>query len=147
MKSKRVIEGRITSSFGGRRDPVNGAYRQHQGVDIAAVVGTAVYAPMGGVVSAVYGHPVGGVTVILRSGCGGYRFGMCHLDSVSVSVGDIVEAGGLVAYSGNSGRSTGPHLHFSVKEGGVWRGDSYVGGRYVDPVPFLDVREKEGGVK
>ncbi len=135
----KVIEGKITSPFGGRIDPMSGVYRIHQGVDIAAPIGTAIHSPCDGVVAATYSHPSGGITLILRSHCDEIRFGMCHLHEIVKEEGEEVQRGEIVALSGNSGRSTGPHLHFSVKTGGRWYAESYVGGSFVDGEPYLEL--------
>lgn len=136
---KRVIEGKISSPFGGRRDPIDGTFRVHQGVDISAPVGTAVYCPCDGVISSIYHHVAGGLTLVIRPQDDQIRFAMCHLDSVCGEVGDRVGRAAIVAYSGNSGRSTGAHLHFSVKTEGHWYAEQYVGGKFSDPSPYLEL--------
>ncbi|MFI3298303.1 MAG: M23 family metallopeptidase [Rikenellaceae bacterium] len=135
----KVIEGHITSPFGGRQDPINGNKTTHQGIDIAAPRGSSVRAAANGVVSSIYNHPTGGLTLILRSECGLIRFGMCHLDEVLLDEGCKVRKGEVVALSGNSGRSTGAHLHFSVKTGGRWSGEVYIGGKFVDGTKYLEL--------
>jgi murein DD-endopeptidase MepM/ murein hydrolase activator NlpD len=115
----RPITGPITSHYGPRWG------RMHAGTDFGAPIGTPVYAASNGSVVAAgpasgYGrwvkiaHP-GGVTTVYG-----------HISSWTVTVGQAVAVGQLVAYSGNEGRSTGPHLHFEVRPGG----------RSVDPVAF-----------
>lgn len=137
---KKVIEGHITSPFGRRFDPINRLEKIHQGVDISAPIGTPVFSPVKGRIMAVHNHTQGGLTAIVGSDCQGLRFGFCHLSSVELPVGADVERGQMVARSGNSGRSTGPHLHYSVKCGGVWQDDTYVGGQFVDGSKYLDIR-------
>ena len=137
---KKVIEGQITSVFGPRRDPINHLVAIHQGIDLAAPVGTPIYSPTDGAVVAVYDHAAGGRTLILRSADGAVRYGFCHLQRIELLVGQPVRRGQLVARSGNTGRSTGPHLHFSVKTGGRWVDGVYQGGGYVDPTPYLDIK-------
>ncbi len=134
----KVITGKITSSFGGRNHPVEGIYKIHNGVDIAAPIGTEVYTPCSGVVVSVYSHPLGGLTLIIANSEKNMRYGMCHLDEVCVEQGQRIWAGDMVARSGNSGRSTGPHLHYSVKSGGRWLGEQYVGGKFVDSEPYIE---------
>ncbi len=134
---KKVIEGVVTSRFGGRHHPLEGVFKVHQGIDVSAVVGTPIYSPTDGTVAAVFTHISGGLTLVLRSDCGLIRYGMCHLNTVPLEEGDEVRKGEIVAYSGNSGRSTGPHLHYSVKTGGKWYGEQYVGGSYVDSEKYL----------
>lgn len=137
---KKVIEGAVTSAFGPRRDPLNHLVAIHQGIDVSAPIGTPVYAPVDGVVAAVYDHAAGGRTLILSNAEGTLRFGFCHLSRIEMLVGQAVRKGQLVARSGNTGRSTGPHLHFSVRAGGCWRDGRYEGGAYVDPMPYLSIR-------
>lgn len=137
---KKVIEGTITSAFGPRHDPLNHLVAIHQGIDVSAPIGTPIYAPADGAVAAVYDHAAGGRTLILRNTQGTLRFGFCHLSRIECLVGQPVRKGQLVARSGNTGRSTGPHLHFSVREGGHWVDGVYQGGAYVDPTPYLPIR-------
>ncbi len=139
----KIIEGTITSHFGGRRDPIEGAYKVHQGIDIAAPIGTTIYSPTRGSVAAVYTNPQGGLTLILRSECGLIRYGMCHLSKVLVEEGDEIKAGDAVAKSGNSGRTTGPHLHYSVKCGGKWHAGQYIGGSFVDSEEYVEFTPDE----
>lgn len=145
----RIIEGAITSPFGLRHDPINGLWRDHNGIDVRAVAGTPIYAPSDCVVRGVYSHAAGGKTLILGSADGAIRYGFCHLSSYCVAFGDRVRKGQMVARSGNSGRTTGPHLHLTVKSGGRWVEAriaedgtlieaQYQGGAFVDPTPFLD---------
>ncbi len=136
--NKRVIEGVVTSRFGGRKHPIEGIYKVHQGVDIAAPIGTPIYCPCAGVVSSIYRHKSGGLTLIIRSTQGELRFGFCHLKEVIVEQGSSVTCGEMVAKSGNSGKSTGAHLHFSVKSGGRWYGEQYIGGKYVNSEDYLE---------
>lgn len=136
---KRVIQGTISSPFGMRYDPINNLRKQHQGVDIAAPVGTPIYAPAAGTIAVTYDHTQGGRTMIIRSLCGMVRYGLCHLSAYEKMEGDAIKAGELIARSGNTGRSTGPHLHFSVKRGGQWRGANYTGGEYVNSAPYLNI--------
>lgn len=102
----------LTSPYGKRN--LNGNEEFHPGIDIACPVGTPVYAVIGGAVSRAgwvggYGYCV----MIEHPGSLTTVYG--HLSSLNVSVGQKVEAGSLIALSGNTGRSTGPHLHFEVR--------------------------------
>jgi murein DD-endopeptidase MepM/ murein hydrolase activator NlpD len=119
----RPITGAITSGFGPRWG------RLHAGVDFAAPIGTPIYAASNGTVTAAgpasgYGqwvkiaHP-GGVSTVYG-----------HISRWTVTVGQGVQAGQLIAYSGNEGRSTGAHLHF----------ETHVNGRAVDPAAFYAAR-------
>lgn len=113
--------GRITSLFGEER-PTG----PHNGIDIALPVGTPVVAPFGGVVSEVFTTDRGGVSLALELS-NGLRAAFAHLSGYAVALGDVVERGQVVAYSGNTGNTTGPHLHFTLKDRGV----------YVDPLAYL----------
>lgn len=113
------IQGRVTSRYGYRMHPVTKAKSFHNGVDVAAGVGTFVKAPDFGTVTELWEHGAGGkcLAMINRAGV---RFGFAHLSDRLVKVGDKVNAGQVIAMTGNTGRSTGPHLHFTVKVKGEW---------------------------
>lgn len=110
---------KITSKYGPRNAPVEGASTFHRGIDISCPVGTQVYAAEAGtVITADDGwHGGGGTTIFIDHGNGYYTCYM-HLSELKVSVGDVVTKGQLIALSGNTGRSSGPHLHFGVYSGG-----------------------------
>ena len=119
--------GGISSGFGRRNAPKAGASTYHQGVDIAVPTGTAVWASSGGTVIVAgwqggYGnviyiqHPDGRVT----------RYG--HLSRIEVSPGQKVSQGQRIALSGNTGNSTGPHLHFEIR----------INGNAVNPLDYLN---------
>lgn len=110
------VTGRITSVMGDAR----GGGRKHAGIDIAVPVGTAVKAPAGGKVVAVWNDTEhgGGLSVRIDHG-GGTVSGYAHLSAQDVKVGDEVQPGQIIARSGNTGRSTGPHLHWTMKVGGM----------------------------
>jgi murein DD-endopeptidase MepM/ murein hydrolase activator NlpD len=111
------LSGAVTSPFGYRADPFNGAMRFHAGVDIAATYGREV--PSAGAGQVVFSGAQGGYgnTVVVEHQ-GGIRTRYAHLASVQVDVGSRVEAGTVVGRVGSSGRSTGPHLHFEVLQDG-----------------------------
>lgn len=109
--------GRVSSAFGWRADPLNGQARFHKGTDIALAYGHEVQAAAGGRVAFVGERPGYGLTVVIDHGAG-LETRYAHLSGYSVQVGDEVGSGQIVARSGNSGRSTGPHLHFEVTQGG-----------------------------
>lgn len=114
-------KGRVTGKFGEDRD---GGKRQHGGVDFAIQMRTPVSAPVGGTVVAK-SDPKGYGTYAVLQGDDGREYRFAHLDSVTKT--GRVEAGTAIAATGNSGRSTGPHLHFEVREKG----------QAVDPEAFL----------
>lgn len=106
---------RVTSEYGSRTDPITGAVSAyHSGIDLAMPLGTPVGAAKAGTVSYVGWYGTGGNAVIVNHG-DGVRTVYMHLNSFNVSVGDVVQAGQCIAFVGNTGRSTGPHLHFNVE--------------------------------
>ena len=120
---------RISSSFGYRSDPFLGTRKRHTGMDFACHIGNQVYATADGVVEAVrtdtYGY---GKYVIIDHGFG-YKTRYAHLSKINVEKGMTVTRGSLIALSGNSGRSSGPHLHYEV----MYKGN------YVNPMNFMDL--------
>ena len=109
--------GRVSSAYGWRADPLNGHARFHKGTDIALAYGHEVQAAASGRVAFAGEQPGYGMTVVIDHGAG-LETRYAHLSGYSVRVGDSVGSGQVVARSGNSGRSTGPHLHFEVLQGG-----------------------------
>ena len=112
------VEGRVTSSFGERMDPINSEGAFHTGIDIAAPYGTPVRATADGLVTGAdlgrgYGH-----TVELNDGHDIMTV-YAHLSAVAVVPGQHVSRGQIIAYVGDSGRSTGPHVHYEVRIDGV----------------------------
>ncbi|MFZ0661089.1 MAG: M23 family metallopeptidase [Acidobacteriaceae bacterium] len=112
------VMGRITSSFGERLDPFNGEGAFHSGIDIATSFGTAVRAPADGVVlKASFGNGYG--REILIDHGSGIETLYGHLSGFAVTVGERVQRGQVIGYVGDSGRSTGPHLHYEVRVRGT----------------------------
>ena len=105
---------RITSPFGMRRHPITGKMTQHHGVDYGAPVGTPVYAVAPGKVIEVKQTPLGGKQVTINHADNTKTYYL-HLNSYNVSVGTAVSARQRIASVGNTGRSTGPHLHLGIK--------------------------------
>ena len=111
-------QGFLTSDFGWRRSPFSGGGRMHKGLDISNRVGTPVWAPARGTVTFVgtdsgYGNCVmidHGNNIVTR---------YAHLQRALVQEGQFVQRGDVIAALGNTGRSTGPHLHYEVIVGGV----------------------------
>lgn len=116
---------RVTSGFGYRQHPVLGQRKLHEGIDIALPVGTPVHAAGDGVVVRSRHDAINGHYVKLDHGHG-VSSAYCHGDLRRVEQGARVGRGDHVMDSGNTGRSTGPHLHFGLR----------VRGRPVDPAPF-----------
>lgn len=124
-----------TSSYGCRIHPISGGYRYHSGIDIPVVEGTLVYAAKAGKISAVRTDVPG----YLAGSYGNYvdidhmdgtmtRYAHLKYGGVMVSVGMMVNQGQAIALSGNTGGSTGPHLHYEV----------HVNGAPTDPYNYLD---------
>jgi murein DD-endopeptidase MepM/ murein hydrolase activator NlpD len=110
--------GWVTSNFGPRADPYTGNQVMHVGVDIAAREGTQVVAPAAGrVVFSGNGGAYGNMVAIDHGRGLVTHFG--HLSQSLVKIGDFVKRGDRIALIGNTGRSTGPHLHYEVRQGGL----------------------------
>ena len=109
---------RIGSSFGRRLDPIAGIGAMHEGIDFSADVGTPVLASAGGVVVTSEYHPQYGYMIDIDHG-NDFSSRYAHLARLDVKQGQIVKRGQKIAASGNTGRSTGPHLHFEVRFKGV----------------------------
>jgi murein DD-endopeptidase MepM/ murein hydrolase activator NlpD len=110
--------GWVTSDFGQRLDPYTAERVMHQGLDIAAPHGKEVYAPAEGTV--VFAGLEGGYgnVIVIDHGYGiKTRYG--HLSRLMVKAGDKIKRGSLIAAVGNTGRSTGPHLHYEVRVNGI----------------------------
>ncbi len=112
------VKGWLTSSFGMRRDPFNGRRKMHEGLDIAARTGTPVIATADGIVSSVKTRPGYGKVVTIDHGYG-YRTIYGHNSKYHVKVGQRVRRGDRVASVGNTGRSTGSHVHYEIRLNGV----------------------------
>jgi len=106
--------GPVVSPFGWRIHPILGNYHHHNGIDIDVAVGTTVYAAAPGKVYFVGEENGYGTLVILEHSDGYYTF-YGHLSEVPVYKGQFVEVGQPIAESGNSGISSGPHLHFEIR--------------------------------
>lgn len=109
--------GRVTSGFGARINPVTGHAAVHHGIDLAAPAGTDVYAARDGVVTATGIDPVLGEYIIL-SHEGGWQTVYGHLSKRFVRLNDKVDSGMIIGSVGSTGQSTGPHLHFEVRNRG-----------------------------
>lgn len=110
---------RISSEYGNRIHPTLGVQKFHNGVDFAAPTGTAIYAAYDGkVVAAAYSSSMGNY-VMIDHGSGLYTIYM-HASKLYVSAGAVVVRGETIAAVGSTGRSTGPHLHFSVRLNGAY---------------------------
>ncbi len=116
--SIRPVKGWITSRFGRRKSPFTGRREFHRGVDIAASKGTPIYASADGVVAFSGSKGLMGKMIVIDHG-----FGMltryAHIHKLLKKKGEHVKRGDKIALVGNTGRSTGPHLHYEVRLNGV----------------------------
>jgi murein DD-endopeptidase MepM/ murein hydrolase activator NlpD len=115
----RPLKSKITSQFGYKRVFNNKKDAWHSGTDLRAAIGTKIPATNRGIVRYAGDLFFNGGTVILDHGLGVYTM-YCHLSKVLVQEGEIVPKGSIIAKSGNTGRSTGPHLHWGTKVNGHW---------------------------
>lgn len=124
---KPIAGGRLSSGFGARSAPTKGASTYHKGVDWAVPTGTTVVASNGGTVAFAGWASGYGYAVYINHADGRQtRYG--HLSKVLVKAGQTVSQGERIALSGNTGRSTGPHLHFEIR----------INGSAVNPLKYLN---------
>ncbi len=106
---------KITSAYGYRENPFSGINELHPGIDLKAGIGTKIFSPYSGVIDIVrYNDFLGHHLIIDHDN--GYKTVYYHLNKIKHKKGDVVQKGDLIAYTGNSGRSTGPHLHFEIRK-------------------------------
>ncbi|MCL5022830.1 MAG: M23 family metallopeptidase [Nitrospirae bacterium] len=123
------VPGSVTSAYGVRENPLHGGRDFHSGVDISVSQGTPVRATADGVVSFSGWSGGSGNLVVLEHGFGYSTFYAHNKDTV-VSVGRRVKRGEIIAHSGTTGSSTGPHSHYEI-----WKE-----GRHINPAPFMEGR-------
>ena len=117
---------RITSSFGDRESPTEGASSSHQGIDIGASTGSSILAAASGTVTiSTYSYSAGNYIMINHGG--GVSTVYMHCSELLVSAGQEVTQGQVIAKVGSTGYSTGPHLHFGIR----------VNGSYVNPINYV----------
>ena len=117
---------RYTSGFGKRRDPINGRTRNHNGQDLAGRPGTPILATADGTVIFAGRQSGYGNLVKIQHGFG-YQTVYAHLRNIEVKQGQTVARGDLIGGMGNTGRSTGTHLHYEIR----------IGGTAVNPMPYM----------
>lgn len=125
--SMPIEQSFITSNFGKRRN------RNHNGIDIKAYRGDTVYSAFGGKVRVVKYEPKGYGKVIVIRHWNGLETVYGHLSKQIVKVNDIVEAGQAIGLAGNTGRSTGTHLHFETRFCGI----------AIDPLEIFSFKDKD----
>lgn len=113
----------LTSAFGARENPILHKQELHDGLDIAAAEGTAVIAVRSGIVTEVRESATYGKLIRYKTE-DGYEILYAHLSEILVKTGERLRQGQVIARSGNTGLSTGPHLHYSV----------YKDGKGIDPL-------------
>lgn len=129
IPSRMPVEGvHLSSDFGMRVHPVLGGRRAHKGVDLAAPVGTPIYATADGVVSRADWFSSYGLYVSIEHG-GSIETRYGHMSRLNVAAGQEVRKGDLIGFVGSTGRSTGPHLHYEVRVEGV----------AVNPIPYMQI--------
>lgn len=116
----------ISSYFGNRADPFTGITSYHSGIDIPAPTGTEIHAACGGEVAWAYYSSTAGNWVGIDHGNGLYTVYM-HMSKILVTEGQQVQTGDVIGLVGSTGRSTGPHLHLSVR----------LNGAYVEPLNYV----------
>jgi len=131
---------RVSSSFNPRRKhPITGRISPHNGADFGVAIGTPVLAAGDGVVTRIENHPYAGKYIVIQHG-GKYRTRYLHLNRFKVRKGQRVSRGQVIAESGNTGRSTGPHLHYEF----------HINGRAVNPmtakIPLASAIEQQSRV-
>jgi murein DD-endopeptidase MepM/ murein hydrolase activator NlpD len=126
LEYEMPLSGRISSSFGTRFHPIDKKIKVHTGVDIAVPRGTSVSSAADGVVSFA-GRKGGYGNVVIVEHPDGRQTFYAHCDKLLVEKGQTVTVGEEIAKAGSTGKSTGPHLHFEVRENG----------KPIDPLKFL----------
>ena len=126
LPSRWPVRGPVNSMFGGRSSPWSDKSEFHSGLDIGAPIGTQVKAPAPGVVVFAGPHPEYGQTLIVDHG-NDTKSLYGHLSRLGVSVNQTVHRGDVIALTGNTGRSSGPHLHYEIQ----------VKGQPVNPTTYL----------
>ncbi len=137
LQTPLSFSARVSSGYGSRIHPIQGYRKQHNGIDYAAPTGTPVHAVADGTVTARYWE-AGGGNVLKIKHSHGLETLYLHLSKFAsgIAVGTRVKQNQVVAYSGNTGRSTGPHLHYGVKQNG-----KYINPQKVPSTPTTPISE------
>jgi murein DD-endopeptidase MepM/ murein hydrolase activator NlpD len=113
LPSRWPVQGPVNSEFGRRQSPWTGGNELHAGIDIGATPGVAVHAPSSGTVTTAGYLADYGLTVTIDHGAD-IKTVYGHLSKVQVTVGQRVDRGTVIGRTGNTGRSSGPHLHYEI---------------------------------
>jgi len=112
VPAAQMLAGSVTSGYGCREDPFTGEEDFHTGVDIAAPLGTPVHAAYAGMAEEIGVSEAYGNYLLLRHE--GFETRYCHCERILVRKGERIAAGDVIALVGETGRATGPHLHFEL---------------------------------
>jgi len=126
----KPLSGEITSRFGSRTDPLNDESAFHTGVDIRGKKGDKIYATAAGVVTKAFKNGGYGNFVEIDHG-NGYKTRFGHMQNFIVKQGERVKRGQVIGIVGNTGRSTGPHLHYEI----------LLGEKTVNPAKFMKIAD------
>ena len=119
---------KITSNFGFRKHPISKVIDFHNGIDLSGNLGDSIIASDIGIVKSVYYDKIGGNQIIINYG--NYISGYAHLNEVLVKSGDKVYNNLLIGKMGNTGRSTGVHLHYTLRDSNY---------EYLNPINYLNI--------
>ncbi|WP_369921294.1 peptidoglycan DD-metalloendopeptidase family protein [Marinomonas polaris] len=122
-----VKDARTSSGYGERQHPVIGIMKFHRGQDFAVNTGTPIYAPADGTVEVTRPSNEGSGNFLRLLHGYGFSSSYSHMSKFAVNKGDFIKKGDLIGYSGNSGLTSGPHLHYEIR---------FIG-RALDPKPFI----------
>ncbi len=136
LQSPLKFSARVSSNYGMRIHPVRGYRKQHNGIDYAAPTGTRIYAVADGTVTARYWERGGGNVLKIKHNHGLETLYLHLSRFADVKVGQRVRQGELIAYVGNTGVSTGPHLHYGVKKDG-----KYINPANIPSTPTTPIKE------
>lgn len=129
MKMLIPVKGKITSKFGDRIHPITGLKKFHNGVDISAPEGTEIKSPSSGIITKYWFDNAGGKSMQVKHE-NGFITGYAHLQKYGkYKVGDKVTMDSVIGYVGSTGKSTGPHLHFTVRKLG----------KLIDPLTLINL--------
>lgn len=126
IRIRSWLEYRVSSGFGLRYHPVRGTVHNHAGIDLPQAKYSPVFATADGIVERVVWQPDGMGLAIYIKHASGYQTGYGHLEDHTVLVGELINRGQVIGHIGETGVTTGPHLHYSV----LW------GGEPVDPTDY-----------
>jgi murein DD-endopeptidase MepM/ murein hydrolase activator NlpD len=134
----------IGSTFGHRLDPIASVHAMHEGIDFVAEPGTRVISAAGGVVAAAEFHPQYGNLIEIDHG-NDFSSRYAHLSKMLVKPGQVIKRGQEIGASGNTGRSTGPHMHFEVRYKGAAQNPARFLQQKADAVPGAKLANKAVG--